>query len=151
MLTDIVSPDKILLHQSVSDWQQAITIAAQPLLNSDYIVPEYITAMINAVKNYGPYIVIAKGVALAHARSEDGVKNMGLSIMTTKNPVNFGNSENDPVKIIFCLAAPDPTTHIDIMRSLVNIINENWKIEQLSQINDIKKFITLLDKFEQNS
>lgn len=151
MLTDIVSPDKILLHQSVSDWQQAITIAAQPLLDSDYINPEYITAMINAVKNYGPYIVIAKGVALAHARSEDGVKNMGLSIMTTKNPVNFGNSENNPVKIIFCLAAPDPTTHIDVMRSLVNIINENWKIEQLSQINDIKKFITLLNKFEQNN
>lgn len=151
MLTDIVSPDKILLHQPVSDWQQAITVAAQPLLNSDYIIPEYITAMINAVKNYGPYIVIAKGVALAHARSEDGVKNMGLSIMTTKNPVNFGNPENDPVKIIFCLAAPDPTTHIDVMRSLVNVINENWKIEQLSQVDNIEKFITLLNKFEQNN
>ena len=151
MLTDIVSPDKILLHQSVSDWQQAITVAAKPLLDSKYIYPEYITAMIDAVKNYGPYIVIAKGVALAHARSEDGVKSMGLSIMTTKDPINFGNPKNDPVKIIFCLAAPDPTTHLDVMRSLVNVINENWKIEQLSKIDNIEQFISILNKFEQNA
>lgn len=151
MLTDIVSPDKILLQQSVSDWQQAITLAAKPLLDSEYIYPKYITAMINTVKNYGPYIVIAKGVALAHARSEDGVKNMGLSIMTTKEPINFGNPENDPVKIIFCLAAPDPTTHIDVMRSLVNIINEDWKIKQLSEIDNINKFISKLNEFEKNS
>ena len=71
--------------------------------------------------------------------------------MTTKDPINFGNPENDPVKIIFCLAAPDPTTHLDVMRSLVNVINENWKIEQLSKIDNIEQFISILNKFEQNT
>lgn len=60
MLTDIVSPDKILLHQSVSDWQQAITVAAKPLLDSKYIYPEYITAMIDAVKIMDHILLLLK-------------------------------------------------------------------------------------------
>ncbi len=148
MLSDIVGKKKILLHQPVSNWQDAIEVAAQPLLDEQYIDAKYITAMIDSVKNYGPYIVIAKGVALAHARSEDGVKSMGLSVMTTQIPINFGNPENDPVSIVFCLAAPDSTTHIDVMRSLVNIINEDYKVKELTQTTDVNKFIELLNKFE---
>lgn len=37
------------------------------------------------------------------------------------------------------------------MRSLVNVINENWKIEQLSKIDNIEQFISILNKFEQNA
>lgn len=151
MLSEFIGRNKILLHQRAGDWQEAIKLAAQPLLKENYIISDYVSAMINSVKKYGPYIVIAKGVALAHARSEDGVNSMGLSVMTVKEPVDFGNPENDPVCIVFCLAAPDPTTHIDIMRSLVNIINEEWKIQQLCDADDIEKFVELLNKFEVNN
>lgn len=151
MLSDIIGNDKILLQENVKDWKEAIQLAAEPLLKNDYISSEYISAMINSVINYGPYIVIAKGVALAHARSEDGVYKMGLSILTTKNAICFGNEENDPVRIIFCLAAPDSTTHIEVMRSLVNLINEDWKISKLTSINDKSQFIELLNKLEENN
>lgn len=151
MLSEFIGKDKILLHQQVKDWQDAIKLVAQPLLKGEYIISDYISAMINSVKKYGPYIVIAKGVALAHARSEDGVNAMGLSVMTIKEPVDFGDSENNPVRIVFCLAAPDPTTHIDVMRSLVNIINEDWKIQQLCNTDSVEEFSNLLNQFEVNN
>lgn len=150
MLSEIIGEDKIILHQSPENWEEAITIVARPLLCQDYIEPRYISAMIDSVKRYGAYIVIAKGVALAHARSEDGVNRMGLSVMTLKNPVNFGNMENDPVKIVFCLAAPDSNAHLDIMRSLVHVIDEEWKINDLMDAATVRNFIGALDRLELN-
>lgn len=56
--------------------------------------------MIRAVNDYGPYIVIGKHMALAHARPEDGVNKLGVSVATIEQPIDFGNPEMDPVKII---------------------------------------------------
>ena len=52
---------------------------------------------------------------------------MGLSVLTLKDPINFGHEENDPVEIIFCLAAVDGYSHLKIMKTLVNVINHRWK------------------------
>lgn len=148
MLSKVMGEGKIILQQSPENWEEAISAAAAPLLRQDYIEPRYITAMIDSVKAYGAYIVIAKGVALAHARSEDGVRKMGLSVMTLKDPVNFGNKENDPVEIIFCLAAPDASTHLDVMRAMVHVIDEAWKINVLKSAASIPDFMAVLNRLE---
>ena len=149
MLSDIVGRNKILLHQSPNSWESAIKLAAKPLLENDYIKAEYVQAMIDTVKKYGPYIVISKGVALAHARNNNDVKAIGLSVMTLSTPINFGNIENDPVKIIFCLAATDSDTHLQMIKSLVSVINEEWKIDYLSRAATIDEFVESMNKLEQ--
>lgn len=148
MLSDMIGKSNILLGQSPSDWTRAIAAAAQPLLTARCIEPRYVDGMIASVKKFGAYIVIAKGVALAHARSEDGVRSLGLSVMTLKEPVDFGSSENDPVKIVFCLAAPDATAHLDLMRALVRIIDEDWKIADLASADTVERFIGTLNRLE---
>ena len=149
MLSDIVGRNKILLHQSPDNWESAIELAAKPLLENNYIKADYVKAMIDTVKKYGPYIVISKGVALAHASSDKGVKAIGLSVMTLSTPINFGNIENDPVKIIFCLAATDSDTHLQLIKSLVSVINEEWKIDCLSRAATIDEFVKSMDSLEQ--
>lgn len=42
-------------------------------MNNGCIKESYIDAMVNTVKNMGPYIVIAPGIAMPHAAPEDGV------------------------------------------------------------------------------
>lgn len=148
MLSDILDNKKILLHIEAVNWEEAIDLVAKPLLDGQYIIQDYIDAMKSSVKKYGAYIVIAKGVALAHARSEDGVKSMGLSVATLQSPIDFGNPANDPVKLVFCLAAPDSTAHLGLMRSLVNVINEEDKINELVQAADIQQFRAALNKFD---
>jgi mannitol operon transcriptional antiterminator len=140
MISEILKDRQILLNKEVESWEEAIKLVAQPLLEEHYITEEYITAMIHAVKTYGPYIVVGKGVALAHARPEDGVKKLGLSVMTLANPICFGHEDNDPVKIIFCLAAVDNFSHLNIMKSIVNTINQESKIEQLVSQQDLENF-----------
>jgi mannitol/fructose-specific phosphotransferase system IIA component (Ntr-type) len=117
---------------------------SEPLINERVIEPRYVTAMIDSVKEYGPYIVIGKYIALAHARPEDGVNRLGVSVATINEPIAFGNEENDPVKIIFCLAAVDSYSHLNIMKSLIALINDEEKIDRLSKETDVDRFKEIL-------
>ncbi|KAB7668381.1 BglG family transcription antiterminator [Bacillus sp. B1-b2] len=140
MLQDVLKDTNILLHQHCKDWKEVIRRVASPLVSEGSIGENYVQAMIKSVEEYGPYIVIGKNLALAHARPEDGVHKLGVSVMTLKEPVHFGNEENDPVKIVFCLAAVDSYSHLNIMRSLVELINDGDKVNKLLRLEDLKAF-----------
>ncbi len=149
MLKDLISDTQIQLQLTAENWEAAIRISAQPLLREGFIKPSYVEAMLESVERYGPYIVIGPSIALAHARPTDGVEKLGISITTLKKPINFGNSENDPVQIIFCLAAIDNYSHLNVMKSIVKLINNQNKIKKLSSISSISKFKETL--FDENS
>ena len=134
----------ILLNEQVTTWEDSIRRVSEPLIKEKIIEPRYVTAMIDSVKEYGPYIVIGKYIALAHARPEDGVNSLGISVATIKDPIAFGNEENDPVKIIFCLAAVDSYSHLNIMKSLIELINDEEKVDRLSGETDIERFKEIL-------
>ena len=144
MLEDVLKDSDILLNQKVSNWEESIRRVSEPLIHDQVIEPSYVAAMIDSVKEYGPYIVIGKYIALAHARPEDGVNQLGISVATIKEPIEFGNEENDPVKIIFCLAAVDSYSHLNIMKSLIELINDEEKVNRLSRATDIERFKEIL-------
>ncbi|MFQ7235742.1 MAG: BglG family transcription antiterminator, partial [Enterococcus hulanensis] len=144
MLEDVLKDSNILLNQQVNTWEESIRRVSEPLINQQVIEPSYVTAMIDSVKEYGPYIVIGKYIALAHARPEDGVNQLGISVATIDEPIEFGNEENDPVKIIFCLAAIDSYSHLNIMKSLIELINDEEKVDRLSRETDIERFKEIL-------
>lgn len=144
MLEDVLIDSNILLNEQVKTWEESIQRVSEPLINERVIEPRYVTAMIDSVKEYGPYIVIGKYIALAHARPEDGVNRLGVSVATINEPIAFGNEENDPVKIIFCLAAVDSYSHLNIMKSLIALINDEEKIDRLSKEADVDRFKEIL-------
>ena len=144
MLEDVLKDSNILLNEQVTTWEDSIRRVSEPLIKEKIIEPRYVTAMIDSVKEYGPYIVIGKYIALAHARPEDGVNSLGISVATIKEPIAFGNEENDTVKIIFCLAAVDSYSYLNIMKSLIELINDEEKIDRLSGETDIERFKEIL-------
>lgn len=144
MLKDLVSDNQIQLQVSVKDWKDAIKVSAQPLLQQGFINKSYIQAMIDSVNQFGPYIVLGPSIALAHARPKDGALKLGVSIATLKEPINFGNPENDPVKIVFCLSTIDNHSHLNVIKAIVQLINDQKKVEHLSQITDIQEFRQVL-------
>lgn len=144
MLKDILKDSHILLNQECNNWKEAIAKSADALLASEVIEERYIDAMIKSVEEYGPYIVVGKHLALAHARPEDGVNELGISVMTLKEPVVFGNSDNDPVKIIFCLAAVDSYSHLNLMKNLIELINDPEKLDKLTASQDKDSFNNIL-------
>ncbi|MGL4697954.1 BglG family transcription antiterminator [Enterococcus larvae] len=144
MLKDILTDNHIMIKEKASTWQESIELVAKPLIKENTIEKRYVDAMIHAVEEYGPYIVIGKHLALAHARPEDGANKLGISVATIDHPIIFGNSDMDPVKIIFCLAAVDSYSHLTIMKELIELINDESKLNQLIECTTINTFKQLL-------
>ena len=83
---------------------------------------------VDAVAENGPYIVIAPGIALAHGRPSEAVLEVGLSLVTLAQPVDFGNEANDPVRLVIGLCATDHNTHIDIMAELATFLGDSVSV-----------------------
>ena len=102
------------------------------LFDRDAITATYIDRCIEMVEEHGPYIVIAPGIALVHARPEDGVLKLCLSVATLRNPVLFNHPENDPVDLLFAFGSPDRKQHIKLLSVLADALS-NDLAEKLRQ------------------
>lgn len=147
MLKDLISYENIELNVEVMDWEDAVYKGAKMLLDKDYITKKYIDGILNKVKEIGPYIVIAPGIALPHARPEDGVKKLSMSIMTLKNPIEFGNEDNDPVKLLITLAAIDNETHLKALSQLMGLLNDSDDVKKIINAEDKQEILKILEKY----
>ncbi|WP_213996414.1 PTS sugar transporter subunit IIA, partial [Tepidanaerobacter syntrophicus] len=123
---------------------EAIRKGGEVLVREGFVEPRYVDAMIKNVKELGPYIVIAPGIAMPHARPEDGVKKVCMSLVTLKEPVEFGNATNDPVRIVVSLGAADNTNHIKALSELSDFLDSKENIEKLLMCNNIKEVLELI-------
>ena len=121
MIHSILTEDTVEVNVEVSDWEEAVRTAGNLLYKNGYVEACYVDSMVDIVKAVGPYIVLLKGVALAHARPSQGAKKIGLSLITLKTPVNFGNADNDPVSLVFALSAVDNSSHLELLGELSQI------------------------------
>jgi mannitol/fructose-specific phosphotransferase system IIA component (Ntr-type) len=136
MLSDFLKKDYITVRAEASDWRRAVEISGEKLIRHGIIEARYIHGMISAVEKLGPYIAIAPGIAIAHARPEDGVISQGIAVTTLIQPVNFGHEENDPIQVIVTLAASDHDSHIDAMGELMDVLEKRLDDIALAETPD---------------
>lgn len=113
----------ITIKAAAADWREAVRLAGNGLVEAGSTTDEYTDQMISAVEEHGPYIVIAPGIALAHARPSEAVLKGGLSWVSLDTPVSFGHSKNDPVTLVIGLAAVDHTAHIDVLKAVAGVLS----------------------------
>lgn len=131
MLNDWLNADHIQLCDHVADWQEAVTLSAQPLLKREAITHDYLEAIFRQHQTLGPYFVLAPGIAMPHARPEEGAKALGLSLLKINQGVHFHSEDNDPVFILVMLSAPDSSSHIEIISQLAELFADSEAMEQL--------------------
>ena len=130
-------PDSaIALQAPASDWRAAVTAAGEALARSGAARPGYAAEMIRMIQEKGPYVVIAPGLALAHARSGPEVLADGLSVVTLAEPVPFGHPYNDPVRVVLGLAAASPQRHLPMLAEVANVFNETDAVDRLAAAAD---------------
>jgi len=136
----------VRVNVEVKNWEDAIRKGGELLTQDGAAEQSYVDAMVDSVKKFGPYMVIAPGIAMPHARPDAGAKRLGMSLLTLKNPVEFGNKVNDPVYIVVCLAATDHTTHICVMRELVGILADSKKMDKIRSAKNLEEVLCLLQE-----
>ncbi|MCM1989058.1 PTS sugar transporter subunit IIA [Oceanirhabdus seepicola] len=117
----------IQFQDEVHSWQDAIVESSRPLLEKGYIEQTYVDAMIDSVKKYGPYIVIAPQIALPHARPDRGAKKAGFSILKLEKPVAFSEEEDHNVQLLIVLSCEDSSTHMELLQAIVTILANEEK------------------------
>jgi PTS system ascorbate-specific IIA component len=115
-----------------ADWRMAMRFAGAALCRSEATRAGYTDRMIQVVDDFGAYIVIAPGLALAHARPGPDVRADGMSVVTLATPVVFGHPHNDPVRVVVGLAATTPEAHLSSVAELANMFNDPEAIPALA-------------------
>jgi ascorbate PTS system EIIA or EIIAB component len=106
------------------DWQAAVRAACRLLVEAGAADQGYVDACVAMVEEHGPYMVVAPGIALAHARPEDGARMLGVSVAVLARPVEFGHPDNDPVDVVFAFGSPDADQHVELLASLAGGLTE---------------------------
>ena len=146
MRSSNLDPADIQLQVHANNWEDALKVAAQPLVNDCKITDDYVNSMIESVHKLGHYIVIAPGLALGHARPSEAVKQSSIAITSLDTPVKFGNKDNDPVDLVIILASINNTDHLDLMKKIVSFLNDAANLKWLrsassDEVNQIAKVI----------
>jgi len=128
----------------VATWKEAIKAAGEVLVEVGSCTMEYVNAMISAVEDLGPYIVIAPQVALAHARPSSAVNQADMSLVVLDEAVEFGSVANDPVKLVFAFCATDDTSHLQQLSQLAENLNPET-INKLSKVNTVEEVFKILN------
>ena len=132
-IKDLIRKEIIDVDVAVEDWQGAIRAVGKLLVEDGAVEDRFVDAMIRVAKEFGPYIVVAPGIALPHARPEDGVINASIGIIRLSTPVNFGNEDNDPVYLVVALAAVDDKQHIQGLQRLATVLGNKDKIAAIKE------------------
>lgn len=132
MMKTLVTKENIRLGVPAANWQQAVRAAGQILQESGCVSSEYVEAMVETVKALGPYIVVAPGLAMPHAKSTRGVIKSGISIVTLKTPLKFGNEDNDPVYMLVGLAGANDDFHLDILKAIASVFEDENTVKELA-------------------
>lgn len=147
MLNDWLTSDRIQIRTDITDWRQAVQVSAEPLLKEGTITPEYLTAIFAQREKLGPYFVLAPGIAMPHARPEEGAKGLGLSLLTLPQGVTFNSEDNDPVYTVVMLSAPDKHSHIELISQLAELFSSDEDMQKIHQAKDIKTIQDVIAKF----
>ncbi|QLK61963.1 PTS sugar transporter subunit IIA [Enterobacteriaceae bacterium Kacie_13] len=147
MLNDWLTSDRIQIRTDITDWRQAVEVSAEPLLEDGTITPDYLTAIFAQREKLGPYFVLAPGIAMPHARPEEGAKGLGLSLLTLPRGVKFNSEDNDPVYTVVMLSAPDKHSHIELISELAELFSSDEEMQKIHQAIDIKTIQDVLAKF----
>jgi PTS system ascorbate-specific IIA component len=130
--------DAVVIGAEAADWRAAVRVAGAALAAAGIARPGYAGEMVRMIEEHGPYVVIAPGLALAHARPGPEVVKDGLAVVTLAAPVDYGHPYNDPVSVVLALAVASGDAHIALVAELANIFNDSSAIEQLAAAKTVE-------------
>lgn len=142
---DLLSKNAIDLKGEATNWQEAIIAAGEILLWNNNITANYIHEMVQMVEKFGPYIVIAPGVAIAHAQPDSGTIKPGVSIVRFDKPIVFGKEEFDPVEVVVACAIFDTQEYINALLQLMMALRKPGFVKVVKKARKADDIIHVLE------
>ncbi|MCC8458961.1 PTS sugar transporter subunit IIA [Photorhabdus aegyptia] len=147
MLKRLLTQDVIQVIPDIENWREAIAVACQPLVENGAISSHYIDAIYRSHEAIGPYYVVGPGIAMPHARPEEGVNKLALALTVISNGVGFGSAENDPIKLLIVLAATDSHSHIEVIAQLAELFDNQQDVALLMSAKSKEEILAVVNQY----
>lgn len=144
MSLPLLAESAIIVGAEADGWRAAVRLVGRALTESGATRPGYADEMIRMIDEHGPYVVIAPGLVLAHARPGPDVLADGLAVVTLATPVSFGHPHNDPVSVVLGLAIKSADTHIEAVAGLANVFNDSSTIARLTAAASVAEVLQIM-------
>ena len=145
----IVERKAVICGLEADTWEEAILKGGRILVDNGAASEEYLSTIVQKCKDNGPYIVIAPGIAMPHARPEEGALALGYAIVTMKKPVIFNDPDNDPISLMIFMAAPSVKEHNEeAISQIADLCDDEDAIEAMMKASDVSEIITILENVE---
>ena len=90
---------------------------------------------------------IGEGIAIPHGKC-DAVKKPGLAAMVIRNGVEFEALDDEPVTLLFLIAAPntEDNIHLDVLSKLSVMLMDEEFTASLRNASSVDEFLEIIDK-----
>ncbi len=148
-IIDLLNIDSIQLNGTAKDKTEILNQVVDLMDNSGRLtdVSDY-KSKVFAREEEGT-TGIGEGVAIPHGRSA-GVKEPGLAAMVLPNGVDFESLDDEPVYLIFLIAAPEGEgqVHLDILKKLSAMLLDETFVASLRAAKSPEEFLEIIDAAE---
>lgn len=136
ILAQMLDPSKIMIKQEKITWEQGILQAADILEKKGCVGSDYGKKAVENVKEYGDYIIISKGIALAHAgKKEAHVYKDGLSLVMCPEGIEF--TEGNIVYLVFCFAVAEEKDYLKLFQEIIALGKTQKKMKDILQKKNV--------------
>ncbi len=95
---------------------------------------------------------VGEGIAIPHGKCA-GVSKPGLAAMVVKDGVDFESLDDEPVTLLFLIAAPDTedNVHVDVLSKLSMLMMDEDFANKLREAKDVKEFLNIIDQADEEA
>ena len=145
-ITDLLDARSILLNASPKSKNEALDQIVDLMVKSEKINDKEAYRKQVYAREEESTTGVGEGIAIPHGKCS-AVNAPGLAAMIIKDGVDFESLDDEPVKVLFLIAAPDTkdNVHLDVLSKLsVLLMDENF-VAKLIKAGSPEEFIEFID------
>lgn len=143
-LADVLSEDSIRFIKGSISFEEAVKSVAQPLIEKQYIMPEYVGNLMDTLKTNIRSMAHYPGILLLHTYPEELVRKFCIGIVSLKRPVKIPQCPGKAAKLIILIAAVDSKLHMCAVGELAHVLMDEKKRQKLLAARESGDIINIL-------
>ena len=151
-ITDLLDKRSISLNAAPADKKETLDLAVELMAKSGKLsdVEKYRAQVY--IREEESTTGIGEGIAIPHGKC-DAVKTPGLAAMVIKNGVEYESLDEEPVTLLFLIAAPNTkdNVHLDVLSKLSVMLMDEKFTTSLRNAKSVEEFLQIIDAADESA
>ena len=149
-IIELLDKKSISLEAAPKSKSEALDLAVDLMVESGKIKDKEAYKKLVYAREEESTTGVGEGIAIPHGKG-DCVDKPGLAAMVIKDGVDFEALDEEPVNILFLIAAPDTedNVHLDVLSKLSMMLMDEDFRNSLINAKDVDEFIDIVDRTDE--